>query len=705
MSDLAKLVVRLEAETARYSAELDRAKKQLAGFEKDSNAAVKKIAKGAGVAALAAATGLAAMVKSSIDAADEMAQLAEKTGITTEVLSGLAYAANLSNVSNEDLAKSLAKLAKTSVDAAQGGKQQVEAFKALGVSVQNADKSMRGTEDIMLDIAQRFSELEDGAAKSALAQDIFGKSGAALIPFLNQGKEGIAALTAEAEKFGIVIGGQTAKEADAFNDNLDRLKAAANGIGVQLASKLLPHLVQLTDSFVELAKDGDKLQTVVDGIVATFKVFATVGLAVNTVFQAIGRSIATLVATFSKLDFDAMDFSSPTAFAIALAKNAKNAGEAWDTFKIGAEDVADSVSKNIDRMTGLWTEQGEKIEEVIVSANKMRETLNYGTKGGGSQVEEIKIIGEKIQDSPMEQFYRELNEKTETQKQKALSSIEEQKAALEELMAARRISETEYAERLEAIKQSENDVLGITERQQQAEERRASAMAEGAAIFEATRTPLEKYNAELTRLDILLKQGAIDQETFNRAAGMAKEDMSKASDSVAAFLDEAKRNSQDILGQGIYDVLKNGADRGSKAALQTFKDMILRMVAEAAAAQVMKALFGGDSSGGASGGGGGGGGGVWGQFAAAAASYFGGSKDSGGRGVQGKAYAIGTGAQPEMFVPDTSGTFLPADQWMGAGGQKVTQNIYVQGRVDQRSARQLELETARRQNAAASRLG
>lgn len=49
-----------------------------------------------------------------------------------------------------------------------------------------------------------------------------------------------------------------------------------------------------------------------------------------------------------------------------------------------------------------------------------------------------------------------------------------------------------------------------------------------------------------------------------------------------------------------------------------------------------------------------------------------GSRDSGGRGYAGNAYMIGVGAQPEMFIPDTNGTFIPnADKKAAAGG-----NVY-----------------------------
>ena len=67
-----------------------------------------------------------------------------------------------------------------------------------------------------------------------------------------------------------------------------------------------------------------------------------------------------------------------------------------------------------------------------------------------------------------------------------------------------------------------------------------------------------------------------------------------------------------------------------------------------------------------------GGGGTGGFFSAVIGAFS--SRDSGGRGQAGMPYAIGTGAQPEVFVPDTAGTFYPK----GAGmGQTVHNNFTI----------------------------
>ena len=43
------------------------------------------------------------------------------------------------------------------------------------------------------------------------------------------------------------------------------------------------------------------------------------------------------------------------------------------------------------------------------------------------------------------------------------------------------------------------------------------------------------------------------------------------------------------------------------------------------------------------------------------------TRDSGGSGSAGNAYMIGKGAQPELFIPDSNGTFMPNADKLGGG--------------------------------------
>ncbi len=240
--------------------------------------------------------GIGAMIKSSIDSADALDEMAQRTGIAVESLSLLVPAAELSAVSTEKFEAGLKKLATGMLEAATGSEASAQNFEALGVAVQNQDGTLRDSEQVLLDLADRFQAMPDGAEKAALAVDIFGKAGAEMIPFLNQGREGIGALKQEAAELGLQLSADTAAQAGNFNDALDKLKLATQSIGNQIIASLLPALNDMAGGMVESAKQGGTLRVILDGIVLVLKTLALGAATVGKAFVALGEAIGAGVA-------------------------------------------------------------------------------------------------------------------------------------------------------------------------------------------------------------------------------------------------------------------------------------------------------------------------------------------------------------------------------------------------------------------------
>lgn len=240
--------------------------------------------------------GIGAMIKSSIDSADALDEMAQRTGIAVESLSLLVPAAELSAVSTEKFEAGLKKLASGMLEAATGSETSAQKFGALGVAVQNQDGTLRDSEQVLLDLADRFKAMPDGAEKAALAVDIFGKAGAEMIPFINQGREGIGALKQEAAELGLQLSADTAAQAGNFNDALDKLKLATQSIGNQIIASLLPALNDMAGGMVESAKQGGTLRVILDGIVLVLKTLALGAATVGKAFVALGEAIGAGVA-------------------------------------------------------------------------------------------------------------------------------------------------------------------------------------------------------------------------------------------------------------------------------------------------------------------------------------------------------------------------------------------------------------------------
>ncbi|WP_131111579.1 phage tail protein [Sulfuricystis thermophila] len=290
MTARAQILIRAVDETRGA---FDSVKRGLGGLA-DAARSVNGVLAGLGVALSAA--GLGAMVKSALESADALNKLSQRVGITVEALSTLVPAAELSGVSAQTFETGLKKLATAMLEAATGSEESARRFAALGVAFQDQDGRLRATDAVLLDLADRFQAMPDGAQKSALAVQLFGKSGAELIPFLNQGREGIAALTGEMQALGVQIGGQTAAQAEAFNDALAKVKLATTSIANRVIEAFLPAMNAMAGGMVESAKQGGALRAILDGIVLVLKTLALGAATVGKAFVALGEAIGAGVA-------------------------------------------------------------------------------------------------------------------------------------------------------------------------------------------------------------------------------------------------------------------------------------------------------------------------------------------------------------------------------------------------------------------------
>ncbi len=208
-----------------------------------------------------AAAGFQRFKQVTIDSAEAMGRLAQQTGISVEALSALKFAAEISDNSIEALTTGLKNLSGQMFAARAGSKEVAALFAELDID------AGAPLQDVLLGLAERFAALPDSATKAALAVKLFGRSGLELIPFLNQGRDGIARLMQEAQRLGLVVTAQTAAAADEINDNLARLQANARGLAQQFGAQLTPVLLDATNALLEAKTQAGGLDESVRGLV------------------------------------------------------------------------------------------------------------------------------------------------------------------------------------------------------------------------------------------------------------------------------------------------------------------------------------------------------------------------------------------------------------------------------------------------------
>jgi hypothetical protein len=216
--------------------------------------------------------------KESIDKTAELGVqlevMSQKTGMGVEALSALQYAANLSDVSLGDLNTGLTRLARGMEGAQKGTGPAADAFGRLGVSAVNNSGQLRPMQDVLLDLAARFATMPDGAGKTAAALDLFGRSGANMIPLLNQGAEGIATLEAKAKSLGVTMGQDGVDTANRYVDAMKDFHAVVDSVERLLALTLMPALTDIAKAMTDLGANSDVVKGVMNALAAGIRLTA-----------------------------------------------------------------------------------------------------------------------------------------------------------------------------------------------------------------------------------------------------------------------------------------------------------------------------------------------------------------------------------------------------------------------------------------------
>ena len=534
----------------------------------------------AGVAFGAVASGFSRLVTQALDAQDALSDLSKSTAISIDLLAGLKGAAITSGTDLEGVAAAVNKL---SVNIGKNSEQ----FAAIGITAKDPLEALKQLADV-------YSAIEDPQLRAAVAAEAVGKSWSSLAPLLSDGGQAIGDLIGKFRD----VSGVTEKSAQAaadLNGRLDLLKARSSGAASELTNSLVPSLTRTAESVENLAAKGEGLAAVFRGLIGLAKI--PFDLALGEIDPSKAGQIKTLEEQLANLE--------------RRAKNARESGGGLlnnlvfgkpgdlDKEISGVRGQLDALRRfGKDRATGQQdrdTSSNATSEDAIkrfVSgrADKME-------RGGGRAAKAIDD-GTRLVEQLRDQI-RATQDLTEVEKlELSISDGKYKTATAANIELARG-----YAETLDNIKASRAEA----EKEADAQRERLEIFAEGARVFASVRTPTESLNAELDRLVVLLDAGAITMETFGRAASKAGEEMQRLEakgEDTTSLLDEFSRSAAQNMQTSFANFLFDPFEDGTKSMLRSFGDMVRRMIAEAASAEIVRRLFGDIGKGGGDVGGG-----------------------------------------------------------------------------------------------------
>ena len=205
-----------------------------------------------GAAAISAGKSLMDMSVNGAAYADGVLTTSTQTGIATNKLQEYMYAAELVDVSVDTLTGSMAKQIKSMKSAQDGSASFTDAYKKLGISVTNADGSLRSSDEVYWETIDALGKMKNETERDSIAMTLLGKSAQELNPLIEAGAGKMAELGKQAQAAGYVMSDKMLNAYGALDDKLQYLSVGATAAKNALGTILLPVLTDLAGEGVDL---------------------------------------------------------------------------------------------------------------------------------------------------------------------------------------------------------------------------------------------------------------------------------------------------------------------------------------------------------------------------------------------------------------------------------------------------------------------
>lgn len=287
----AVLLIDINARLAKLEEGLNQANRRLGGFKSTVDSLGNSLKNAFGAASVTAAVGkFVLLTKAAIDSADHLNDLSKTTGIAVETLGGIGFAASQAGSSLDAIVGPIGKLNLEIAKAAQGNPEAAATFNALKISVRDGTGEIKNAGQVLVEIAGKFETFKDGPNKAALANALFKKGFAELVPLLNEGSDALRANIAYFEKYSGLTA-DVAQKADKFNDELAKVNLLTSAFFRHLSAELLPTLTGYAQAMSEAKEKNGGFRDEAAKTAEVIKNLAEWAFTGSTAFQAFATSL------------------------------------------------------------------------------------------------------------------------------------------------------------------------------------------------------------------------------------------------------------------------------------------------------------------------------------------------------------------------------------------------------------------------------
>lgn len=547
-------------------------------------------------AAAAAVGGALALVNRAAESVSAYQGLAEQIGATAEAVSGLQQAADISGVSLDSVAQAsirlTAALSKTDTESKGAG----AALAAINIPL--AEFKKLDPVQQLERVSRELARFEDGAGKTAVAVALFGRAGAQLLPFFKDLEEA-------GGRVNRLTQGQI-DAADLYSKAFARTKSELGAFVQTVIVDAIPAFTELlkalNDTAREIRQVSDASKDLTgDNPIREFAFETAAALAVLLeALVAVAKTVRALAGSFEAVWADvrlAGEFlAAGGTIGLLFEKSRKELGEALDRRN-------ETVQEANERYVDLWNYDSTRISRAIRAAQEASRSAFVGppVPPRGNLAFTDTGEGDKKPPTSEAQRYLEALQKTfETTQQLTtyeqlmwdiqqgrLNGITPQLQA--ELVAISQIIDSTKALTAEREKEAALDALiaSATERDIERNKREAESLQQRADGYLDLIDPMREFIRKLEEIDALVGKELLSED---QAQAIKKRlgDLAEPIDDLSEYAQNAARSMQQAFADFLFDPFEDGI----KGLGEQFAKLVQRMVAEAAAAQLMKYLFG-----------------------------------------------------------------------------------------------------------------
>ncbi len=434
-----------------------------------------------------------ALLSSFVEFGTALDTVSKQTNISATNLSRLKYAAEQSGVQFEVMADALKTFQEQLGAARFGDAGAIGKLGAVGIDPQSFDGLSE--QDQFLKLADHISRITDPAKQARTAIELFGDAGYQLLPFFQQGKDGIEALCKEADELGFTFTEKGAKSAAELKKNIEALKSTFISVGQQIMELLAEPLTLLLELFKAMIKT-------IGEVIERYQTFIKYGGLLAIAIGGVTAACIKLAAIWPALKTAILAINPVWAGLAVVIAGVTRAVDAYIQ-SIGKAEQA--TSDFLDQQLKPHQERIRKFENRM---NTAREGVQQGLDSAQAWRSEDEAKKKEEEEAALPEHVKELQALKEEQKARQ-KVLEEAEKELDVLLKNSAVSQKEAKRREEEIAR-EREYLNIWYRENLAKIE-AKKLAEETAEIERRKAEDARKAAEAAQKEAEAKKKAADE--------------------------------------------------------------------------------------------------------------------------------------------------------------------------------------------------